>query len=694
MQAAYAFRSDKAIQRSARRQSAEAFVYGRDASRIREILQGKPQGYIAGQSNFQQGSFSSDSGLHNGQQKMQPGNTAPLAATGVIQRDTGETARVMARGSRTGSGLQFFPVNVTDTQVGPMTLAGGRRHRRASRLNVIIAANMSPRLLSREILPLWTTANPFTPEGATAPLPLEVIDEETLAKALLVYNQRYLPLPGMANWQVGLRLPLPVQIDETSGIATVNPGLIRRLGTAFNQNQAHLLDSLSVANTVPSAAMLNAEVDAFLSRNPDASDRGSTLSARAESNVQALRPFIEAVFTRLNAADGFALALAFMTAQVNRTMSLIKAQQDGASILSLIQNRLNAAPGDITAQQQSELDRANHMLGLVSTVAAVAAPAARRQRHRRRRLEMRRSRAGRPCACMVFIHNDERNARQAVQDLHWACRYNLAIIDRGTLRSRQISVPGEGSTDPNELFPESIQTECTNNEAACRVYEASHNNRRAMQIQFFLAMKECSGNFSLPTIALHNNRSSDTTAFRGAGLTAQQDTSLTGDVHRETESGSGSRDDLRTRLQAVSPVVRGRRRPDFSRLLNLGGTTNIFRWCNMPEIVTCHVGDPQHPDFVIWTTNREDFTAFRGQHFNVVLQDRAAGESATDLSTLYVRLGSNHRYINIETPHTRPTRLDTQAVRRENLNAITRALRARNLLCCDQALLGSVADIP
>ncbi|WDE03175.1 hypothetical protein SG34_017355 [Thalassomonas viridans] len=679
MQRGYALKPAKSAQAAAGSALGYPVAVNSPNARIREILQANQKQTEAPQLK---------------QQKLPAGKGSPSAVSCIIQRDTGATARVMARGTRAGSGLQFFPTNVTDTRVGPVSLAGGRRHRRASRLSVIIAANMSPRLLSRELLPLWTSAIPFTPAGATSPLPLDIIDETTLAKALLVHNQRYLPLPDMTAWQVGLRLPLPVQLDETSGMATVNPGLMRRLAAVFQQDWAPLLDSLSVADTVPSPAMLSAEVAAFLSRNPTAGDRGTNLSVRAETNVQALRPFIEAVFASLPSADAFALALAFMNDQVNRTMSLIAAQQDGAAILAQIQTRLNAAPGEITEQQQRGLDRANRMLALVSGASAVAAPAARRQRHRRRRLEMRRSRTGRPCACMVFIHNDERNARRAVEELHRACRYNLAIIDRGSLRSREISVPGEGPADPNELFPESVQTECSANEAACRLYEASHNNRRAMQIQFFLAMKECSGNFALPTIALHNNRNSDTAAFRSASLTEQQQTSLTGEVHRERESGSGSRDDLRTRLQAVSPSVRGRRRPDFSRLLNLGGTTNIFRWCNMPEIVSCHVGDPEHPDFVIWTTNRDDFTAFSTDNFNVVLQDRAAGESATDLSTLYVRLGGDHRYINIETPHSRPTRLDTEAVRRENMNAITSALRSRNLLCCDEALLGAVADIP
>src|SRR5262249_47922194 len=143
-------------------------------------------------------------------------------------------AATMNLGRTPGTGLQFWPTNVTDTQVGPVTVQGGLASAGASRLNVIIGEGLSLRMLARQLLPLWVTATPFTPPGAAAPVPLTLISEEELARGLLVYNQTYLaalalPAPAMSGWRAGLRLPLPVEIDEASGVGTVNPDLIRAL---------------------------------------------------------------------------------------------------------------------------------------------------------------------------------------------------------------------------------------------------------------------------------------------------------------------------------------------------------------------------------------------------------------------------------------------------------------------------------
>jgi hypothetical protein len=282
---------------------------------------------------------------------------------------------------------------------------------------------------------------------------------------------------------------------------------------------------------------------------------------------------------------------------------------------------------------------------------------------------------GGPCACLVFIHNNERNARSAAEDLHRNCRYNLAIIGPG--RSRNVPVRGgNGQKDPNELFPADIQQECTRDEAGCVAYESSHDDLRAMQIQFFLTIKACSDNFQLPTIALHNNSLSDTRSFLRTTSAAERER-LRGDFSRQTGEGIGSRQDLRRRL--------GRRRGILSR----SGTTNIFRWCNLPEISRCHVGDPHHPDDVIWVTNVQDYETLRQEEVNVVLQaglgTTSGSESETDLSTLFLRLGPDARFINIETPITP----QNQATRARNMSVIQQALEHIGLNCCE-----SIGDFP
>ena len=274
-----------------------------------------------------------------------------------------------------------------------------------------------------------------------------------------------------------------------------------------------------------------------------------------------------------------------------------------------------------------------------------------------------------PCACLVFIHNNERNARWAAETLHRNCHYNLAIIGRG--QSRNVPVRGtNGPQDPNELFPASIQEECTRNETACVDYERNHNDLRAMQIQFFLTIKSCTENFQLPTVALHNNTITDTGSFL-RGTTSTQRQGLRGDFSRQIDQGIGSREDLRNRLGKSKGIM------DRSK------TTNIFRWCNLPEITRCHVGDPDHPDDVVWVTNVQDFDTLRQQNVNVVLQEglsaTSGSESETDLSTLFLRLGPDARFINIETPITPKN----QATRDRNLLYIQQVLDHIGLNCCE-----------
>ena len=295
-----------------------------------------------------------------------------------------------------------------------------------------------------------------------------------------------------------------------------------------------------------------------------------------------------------------------------------------------------------------------------------------------RRLDYRPSIHGSPCACLVFIHNNERNARRAAENLHRHCQYNLAIIEPGM--RRRIPIPGRsGDIDPNELFPRSIQEECTRDDHGCRDYVRSHNNLRSMQIQFFLVIKDCSNNFALPTVALHNNDVRETATFRRAmpGI-GHRIAALMEDINRETERGRGSREDLRNRLEFVSEGTR----EDFRGLMTRSRTTNIFRWCTLPEIIRCHVGDPSRPDHVIWVTNVRDYERLRRENVNVVLQEglgtTSGSESETDLSTLFLRLGPDARFLNIETPIT-PEDDDT---RLSNMIFILRNLSRVGLNCC------------
>ena len=277
------------------------------------------------------------------------GKAHSVASAPIVSRaDPDAVGYTMRMGLSARTGLQFFPTNVTDTQVGPVSVQGGLLSGGASRLNVIIGENMTLRTLASHLLPLWTTATPFTPPGAGAPLPLEIITQDELAQGLLVYNQTYLPVPAMTNWRAGLRLPLPVEVDEGTGIATLHPLQIRALAGGFNAAWAPLLDTAATANAAVAAATLTADVTAFLGHEPTALARGIHLGARALTNAVAELPFIREAFRQLGLAS-FDVALAFMDNLVNREISLLAAQRNGAAILDEIRNALAATPAAPTA---------------------------------------------------------------------------------------------------------------------------------------------------------------------------------------------------------------------------------------------------------------------------------------------------------------------------------------------------------
>jgi hypothetical protein len=274
-------------------------------------------------------------------------------------------------------------------------------------------------------------------------------------------------------------------------------------------------------------------------------------------------------------------------------------------------------------------------------------------------LDFRPSRHGTPCACVVFIHNEERNARRTAELMHEQCAYNLAIITPDTgvrhiSRAVNVAEPARGGrprrrtlkTDPNELFPRHIAEECMRDPVACQNFVIDtallggpRTSRATVDEfilkRFFMAIHDCSDRFTLPVVALHNNSVQDTLGYRTALQGSPQRDRVADELRRLGTDRRG--------LQPRGPVARRLGERPFGpgtwgQLTGEGGTTNIFRWCTLPEIGGCHVGDPEHPDHVIWTTNADDFEALRRANKNVVLQTSPGrgSESDTDLSTLFL----------------------------------------------------------
>jgi len=250
-----------------------------------------------------------------------------------------------------------------------------------------------------------------------------------------------------------------------------------------------------------------------------------------------------------------------------------------------------------------------------------------------------------PCACIVQIHNNEKKARQVAGLMSQHCKYNLVSMSSGSTE-RRIKLPGHrGDVDPNELFPAGVAEQCMNDPKSCEDFVKDPAKAGAkdaagvsdfVQRQFFLTIKECSKDFSLPVISLHTNVTKDTKDYL-------KDTARIGGF------GSTGLTDIDTNDPA-DPVAKLKKWLEgfgagVARKVLNKDMTNIFVWCNPSDASRCHIGDPAHPDNVVWATNESDFKKLKATNVNAVLQTELPkpkpGETstaATDLSTMFVVL--------------------------------------------------------
>lgn len=259
-------------------------------------------------------------------------------------------------------------------------------------------------------------------------------------------------------------------------------------------------------------------------------------------------------------------------------------------------------------------------------------------------LDVKLSKNGDPCACIVFVHNEERNARRIAQMLHEHCSYNLAMVKPDN-KDRAAAVPKNGKLDPNSLFPRPVVEQCLGDEAGCRKFikdnaktKDAKTIKKIVQMEFFLAIKKASNNFTLPVVALHNNSIGDTKSYR-----KQKDKKGVSDLPKDIDKtgedgGKEAVDKLKNQLKEKFGDAAKKKLTETPR------QTNIFRWCVHSDLSKCHIGDPHHPDNVIWVTNESDFKKLSQKNLNVVLQKEddasASSESAGDFSTLFVILKS------------------------------------------------------
>src|SRR5262249_52861314 len=161
------------------------------------------------------------------------------------------------------------------------------------------------------------------------------LDSNSLARGLLVYNREFLavrssPAPSMTGFAVGLRFPLPVEIDQT-GEGVVNPDLVQAWAGTFDRAWEPLLDQTAATTAAPGPAQLQQEVTDFLAAHPGVRSRGIPLGARAISNAVQALPFATEIFQRAGGSQ-FELALAMMESLVAPQVGLLASQSAGTAI--------------------------------------------------------------------------------------------------------------------------------------------------------------------------------------------------------------------------------------------------------------------------------------------------------------------------------------------------------------------------
>lgn len=328
-----------------------------------------------------------DAGLRNQQGGQPVGHTSPgtgaspseshdrptASPTPVQHHSTGlrlsrqnarQATNVLSRGAVASVQL-IVGGTMNSTRVGPVS--------QREDVSVIIGRLTTIRSLAEQLLPLWNTATPFTAPGGAAPIAFAPLTVDELAKGLLVFNRYRLAIPPaaippvMTNWKIGMRFPLPIRIDAATNEGVLHPDPIRSMAGTFDAAWAPLLDALPAVLPAQTGASLQQSVADFLTAQPTTLARGIHLGARAVANAQDSREFILEVFNQVR-AGAFELALAFMDYVVNQDIGVLASQTAGAAILARIRMLLAAPPAGVTPAQQSSLNRANLMLGIVAGV--------------------------------------------------------------------------------------------------------------------------------------------------------------------------------------------------------------------------------------------------------------------------------------------------------------------------------------
>lgn len=224
------------------------------------------------------------------------------------------------------------------------------------RVSAIVGPGATVRGIAERVHPVFTAA-------ATAANVAPTVEE--LAQALLVYCEHYFPVPALRAYEDGLRVPLPIEIDVSSGAWVVNGNHVRLWLRAFQAPWRPLLDRRPGRLAQPDPTALPREAEQFLRAQPAALARGIHLLARVLTNPYKEVFFLFEALRQLGAA-ALDVALVFFDNAVNHQMRLLATLTAGHAILRRLERVLRASvlapPPGFTAAQQASRTRALDML--------------------------------------------------------------------------------------------------------------------------------------------------------------------------------------------------------------------------------------------------------------------------------------------------------------------------------------------
>jgi hypothetical protein len=228
-----------------------------------------------------------------------------------------------------------------------------------ARVSAIVGPGATIRGIAKLVHPVFAAA-------ATASNPAPAVEE--IAKALLVYSEFYIPVPAMTGYADGLRIPLPIEIDQASGDWIVNGNSIRLWAGTLDPARVPLLDQRPKRLAQPDPVVLTKEVEQFLKDQKTPLARGLHVLARILTN-----PFREVffVFEVMRQMDSdrrarFELVLCCLDNAVNHQAQLLASVTAGHAILRrldrVLADTVLSPPAWLTEAHKTKRTRARSLL--------------------------------------------------------------------------------------------------------------------------------------------------------------------------------------------------------------------------------------------------------------------------------------------------------------------------------------------